>query len=250
LSIYRVRIYTPFFPFPPQPGPSQLIYEQARRYAQGGYDTEIVFWKEPAADASKKLRLPHFKGFDDRIVLTSLSEPGLERVPLLDWDMKVERASFSTSRPGAPETGAGGSLLSPLTPAELYHYPLELDQRERLKPVSLAIYHFSSAYAWLRSQSEAVKKLEPTQIVHFHQVESERELARARTSSWIKRPAHHLNGAKLWRNEKALAAITSELWFAESADLKLYEQRVPEAGVKLAPVEYDPDDPARPLAPA
>ncbi len=248
MSIYRVRIYTPHFPFPPQAGPSQVIYEQARRYASSGYDTELVFWKTPPAEATRRLRSPHPKGFDDRIRLTYLPNPVLERVELLDWEAKVERASFSMSTPPQAQPSATGGmqqamgkLLSPLTPAEVDHYPPELDQRERLKPVSLAIYHSSFAYNWLNHQKEAVKKLETDQIVHVHELESDRVLEKARSAPLLERPGHQLKAAKLWSHEKALAGLVSELWFVSPADFKRYESRVPEAPVKLVPAEFDPD---------
>lgn len=249
MSIYQIRIYTPFFPFPPRSGASHVIYEQARRYSASGIQTELVFWKDSAREVARRLGEPHFKGFDPGLLLTSLLQPDLRRLSPAEWVQKAEWASEPPAeRAETPAPGARsrilrttGSLLSSLSSTELYHYPLELDRRAGLSPASLAIYHYSFAYAWLASQPDAVKKLERAQVVHFHNLESELAALRARSGPWSELPIHQLNAAKLFRHERALAELVPELWFLSPADLNSYARRAPQAPVKLVPPEFDPD---------
>lgn len=247
MSIYRIRIYTPYFPFPPQSGASQVIYEQARRYSASGIQTELVFWKDSAKEVARKLREPHFKGFEPGLLLTSLLQPDLQRLDAEAWIKKAEWTPEPQEGPRIEEdlksrvARAAGSLLGSLSSTELYHYPLELDRRSGLQPVSLAIYHYSFAYAWLASQPESMKKLEPTQVVHFHNLESDLASLRARGGPWGEKPIHQLNSVKLFRHERALAGLVPELWFVSPADLSAYEKRVPDASVKLVPPEFDPE---------
>lgn len=247
MSAYKVRIYTPFFPYPPRSGASQVIYEQARRYAAAGHATELVFWKDSSADVQRKLTEPFFKPFLESISLIPLLEPELQGVPFNRWPKTtppVTPQSPVTESRASRLTRTVGSVASLWASPEVYHYPPALaspSYRSILKPVHLAIYHYSFAYVWLRSQPDSIRGIEPQQVVHLHNLESELARLRARSSSLGEAALHHLNATKLALHEKQLATLASELWFVSPEDLRRFEENTPSVSLKFVPPEFDPD---------
>src|SRR5690348_4124002 len=66
----RVRIYYPFFPYPPSEGSFYVVYDQIRALSLVGFEVEVVCWKDSAADVEKKLKQTYLEPFPEKVVRT------------------------------------------------------------------------------------------------------------------------------------------------------------------------------------
>ncbi len=208
----KVRVYSPYVPYPVTEGAFQVIHDQIRRLLEEGHEVELVVWKSNSDPKGSPVlgRTPGLK------IISLIENQGLRR----------DHRSLRFLR----------SLISRLASPELLYYAPELDFRGRLGQADLGIYHYSFAYAWLKCG-----RTEKHTVVHFHNLESELFEQRA-----ARNPVQLVNARKLWRHERALASLADELWFVSPLDQAHYEERHPGHGaggyakLKFVPPTFDP----------
>lgn len=213
-----VRVYFPYFPYPPSDGAAHVAFNQIRTLAEMGCSVELVCWKETLESFSAKRAQPYLELFPENVSVRVLAG-------------------------GAPESAmkrglrVGASLLISYSSAELFHYPPHL-RPKGLEPVDLGIYHYSFAYPWLR-MSRAAKAngstpQEARQVVVFHNLESDLFEGRAKTgdlklfrkwSSKLEKKIHERNAAKLRAHEGELRELADEIWFISPQDQAQWLQR-------------------------
>lgn len=208
----KIRVYSPFYPFPVSEGAFQVIADQVRYLAEQG-PLELVVWKETKYSLEKKRACAPLP-------------PG---VSLIHWEaVDTERLWGRAKRVFCAI--AGGSAGP-----ELFYYPPNQDRRDELGPVDLAIYHYSFAAAW-NKRGKAV--CERRRAVHLHNIESDLSMLRASKAGIFTRWIHRLNTAALLQSERHLAKFFDELWFLSPKDLEDWPHKKTE-GMKLRPPTYD-----------
>ena len=210
----KVRIYYPFFPFPPTEGSFHVVFDQIRSFSHSGYEVELVCWREKRDQITHKLSRPYPDSFPEGIQTTVLeTEVGPESAT--ERFLRVSRSFFS-------------SLSSP----EILFYPPETNPF-LASPVDLAIYNYGFAYSWLKKENLSEQK----RVVVFHNLESVLSQERilgvgiATPSSWV----HRLNSLKLKRHELKLGGIADELWFVSPEDLKTYKKSGGDGALRYVP---------------
>jgi len=221
----KLRVFTPYFPYPPAEGASHVIHGQALTFAEAGWDVEMVFWKTPPEEARRRVELA--PGSPYRLGGGAPAGDGRGVIRMLPADTEIA--------PEAPIDRASrvaASLLSPLASPEILHYPPRLAPAiERLPPADLSVFHYSFSYAWLKRPRASRRG---RTVVHLHNLES--ELFRARTRETR---LHWFNYVKLRRHEAALATLADELWFLSPMDAALFRRRTTQGKIRLVPPTAD-----------
>lgn len=194
----KIRIYSPYFPFPITEGAFQVIYDQVRCFVAKGHSVELVFWLEGSNSKSRQ-------------------DLGMgARVRVHDFSALCKKAK--KGRAWRVFRSLVGNFASP----ELFYYPPSADQRDSLEEVDLAIYHFSFSYVWLKRARPAREK---RVVVHFHNLEHELFDLRANQFSCMGDPRkwiHRRNRSLLRQHEWELKTLADELWFVSPMDLERY----------------------------
>ncbi len=186
----KIRIYSPYSPFPVQDGASQVIADQVRALHELGHEVELVTWKEEGARPSPA-----------------------EGTTKTAWGTHTHWRSPEASR----LTRVISSLFGPFASPELHYYAPSADRRHELGLADLGIYHYGFSYPWLRGQG---RKAEQRQVVHFHNLEHELFRLRADAeSNPAFRYVHDRNAKILLSHQKELGALVDDLWFLSSPDL-------------------------------
>jgi glycosyltransferase involved in cell wall biosynthesis len=198
----KVRIYYPFFPYPPTEGSFHIAYEQVRAMSELGFQVELVFWKDGPDEMSAKLAQAYLDPFPENVARIIL--PGSKTEQVSDRIIRV-----------------GKSLFSSLSSPEILYYPPNLNPIFK-EPVDLAIYNYGFAYSWLRR----VHGREHRKVVVLHNLESDLFEERALEcqnllTSWI----HFKNAKKLRAHELELSNLADELWFISPEDQIRFERR-------------------------
>ncbi len=210
----KVRIYSPFFPYPVTEGAFQVIYDQVRFFAHRGDEVELVIWKNQ-------------------------SEKELDANPLgLNFPVQIHRFSHSHQN---VYLRVLHSLWSHFASPELYYYPPDCDERAGLGEVDLAIYHYSFSYPWFKKVRLPAEK---KRVVHFHNLEHELSELRSRSfqNKWDPRKwIHQRNARRLNQHERELRLLVDELWFVSPADLEQYGSSHGKALLRLVGPTFDQD---------
>ncbi|MGZ3696796.1 MAG: hypothetical protein ACXWP5_01775, partial [Bdellovibrionota bacterium] len=193
----KIRIYSPFIPYPVTEGAFQVIQDQAKSLLEQGHEVELVSWKDSEAE------------FTRRSSLLRNSNPAFS-------SMRFTR--FGSRQPDRRAIRILKSIASADASPELYYYPPEADQRRSLAPADLGIYHYSFSAAWLRR----ARGPEARRAVHFHNLESELAQARSKEETLAVRWLHLRNFRKLARHERLLLNWAEELWFVSRKDLATF----------------------------
>ena len=221
----KIRIYSPFFPFPITEGAFRVIFDQVISLQALHHEVELITWKNSREDLERRSRLW-----------------------AQTWPLPQVR-HFPETKVRSPFWRVAHSLFSHLTPKnvaspEIFYYPLEVLSRlteATWGPCDWAIYHYSFAHAWLRERHKL--PLETRRAVHFHNLESVlfrlRSKNTPRRTSWI----HLRNAQILARHEKELGSLCSETWFVSPFDLKTFSEASqrkshPKARTRLVPPTY------------
>lgn len=230
----KIRIYSPYFPYPVSEGAFQVIYDQARSLSQH-HDVELICWKTDHA-AIEKILSSQGDEFESRIQWRSLHKSA-----------KRESTVGRASRVAA-------SLVSREPSVAMYYYPAAdcrrlktLAASEGLGVADLGIYHYSYAAEWKRG----LPKLERRSVCYLHNIES--DLFRLRSASEANpmfRYIHARNAQKLARIEGELATLFDELWFIAQADHDDFLQQNGRSvgNFRVVPPSFDPAVFSRALA--
>ncbi len=222
----KIRIYSPFFPFPVTEGAYQVIYDQARTLAEL-HEVEMLVWKSDEADIQKGLLTRDPIPYSNRICQQSFYH-GRSRETPLDRLARVGRA-LATGRP---------------SPA-LFYYPTEDLSRwheivRKTATPDLGIYHYSFASLWRKSMRRPAEK---KTVCYLHNLESDLFSIRARSEkNLLFRMVHSLNARRLWKIERDLPKYFDELWFISEADREDYCRRYSNnsSKFKTVPPTFDP----------
>jgi polysaccharide biosynthesis protein PslH len=205
----KIRVYSPFVPYPVLGGSEQVIFDQVRSLGKQGHQVELISWRGP----------------DFRDVEWPLAD-----VNTVFWrsDSFLDAASLRVVRMIA------GNDASP----EALYYPSRLDRRKQLEHFDLGVYHYGFAYGWLAHRSVRSEKLV---CVHLHNLESQlfRERAQAATNPFT-RLIHTVNATRLREHELLLSELVDEVWFLSPLDLALSGARPANSKTRLVCPSYDP----------
>ncbi len=194
----KVRIYSPFLPYPVSEGAYQVIFEQVLGFAKY-HQVELIIWKETLEQAQRKAGGNLESVFGSRVQVRSFAkqaqvESKLGRLARLEKSFLVKDAS-----PG------------------LFYYPPHLDLRSELGPCDLAIYHYTYAWSWLRQQTKTQEKLK---VLYFHNIESDLFDYRAECEpKWFLKWIHRLNAHKLRIHEQELVQLVDQFWHISPKDM-------------------------------
>ena len=197
-SFMKVRIYSPFLPFPITEGAYRVIYDQVFSLTSLGHEVELVTWKD--SEGSFQTKRAHWARQGNLPVIKRLSLP--------------------------KEPSRWGRVLSSFfveeASPELFYYPrIQAHSLRSLGRCDLAIYHYSFAYHWLKTPNLLPE--ESKRVVHFHNLESDLFVLRSEDSRWPLRWMDLKNAKKLRAHEEQLASLVQELWFLSPVDQKRWE---------------------------
>ncbi len=208
----KVRIYSPFFPYPVTEGAFQVIYDQALGFARY-HDVELVVWKDSPEQIAQK------------------AQAGIEtifgpRLKLVCWGNSLAKKESQAHR----TLRLLKSFLQKDASPCLFYYPPEFDRRSELGEADLAIYHYTFAWSWLsRSPHPPEKK----KVVYLHNIESDLFEYRAKCEpNPILKLVHGLNARKLRHHEVDLANCVDEYWHISQKDLIDTQKRTPHLPVR------------------
>ena len=204
----KIRIYSPFFPFPVTEGAYLVVADQLRYFSQQGHDVELVCWWPNRAS-------------------TTLEVAGSECPPRVRCIL-LGRGTESTWQ---RRWRVARSVCSRFASPELFFYPPALLKKVRaLGSVDLAIYHYTYAHTWLSRPSRL--PAESKRVVHVHNLESAGHADRGGLLDWL----HRWNAGKLRTHEGTLAAEVDELWFLSPLD----GRALGHPNARVIPPTFDP----------
>jgi hypothetical protein len=201
----KVRIYSPFLPYPVTEGAYRVLFDQAFSLLALGHEVELVTWKNSPAEFEERSQLWRAWGEARKKADGTIHCP----VPVFKYlgpqaDHRALRVLSSL----------WGKEASP----ESYYYPPSIQQRlKTLAPCDLAIYHYSFAHLWLKAPQ--FLPLEKRRVVHFHNLESELSILQVKNSGVFSQFIHRKNFEKLKNHETELSRLGHELWFLSPVDL-------------------------------
>jgi glycosyltransferase involved in cell wall biosynthesis len=216
----KIRVYSPYFPFPVTEGSHHVVFEQLRALETARHDVELHCWKDSREALLRKQKALPADSFLRRLRLVHTPRPGLRGA--LD---RVTRIALS--------------LLTGRASPEIYYYPIGLRGPDT-GPVDLAIYNFSFSHAFFKRRP---RPPENRRVVYFHNLESELARERVAGSGLFGRWLHARNARILERHEGELGALADETWFISPEDRDRYLALHPGAGanrVRLVPPGFDP----------
>ena len=126
----KIRIHTPYFPFPPDAGNHITIYSQIAALA-GQHDVEVVSWLDSGQQIAHRKAQPSAVAFRTDAM----------------WWLYGERSHRSCHESKLKRLCL---LLVGQASNEVLYYPQSiLREVQLMAPVDLEIFHHSGAYAWL-----------------------------------------------------------------------------------------------------
>lgn len=219
----KIRIYSPCFPHPITEGMHQIVADQMNTFLAMGFETELVVVLETLDEIENKASKPLAELEARGLRLTSLARALKRRVGFVETAKRGVRVARS--------------LLSGLASPELHYYPPRLARSRVSDDVDLAIYHYSFAYAWLKSGPVRGEK---KRVAYLHNLESELfDLRAAESEKAVERAVHRLNAAKLRAHERELAKHCDELWFLSPVDRRSLLPWAHDKLMRLTPPTYD-----------
>ena len=197
----HVRIFSPFFPYPPSEGAFQVILGQIDQYIRNGDRVELVYWKTPVEAVERALRADWTEKFPSGVEVVALE-------------------TRSTASGFARILRIVTSLFSSYSSPENFYYPhLSADQRMKLprEKADLEIFHASLCLRWL---DYSIGPRAGKRVCHYHNIEAElyRQSARVQTHP-LKKWILMRTSAQLDRNERKVLQKIDEAWFVSRADL-------------------------------
>lgn len=202
-----LRIYSPYFPYPPFEGAYHVIYNQAA-YLADRFDVELVVWRNSLATVEEKIRSAKYFPYKGSIKTVSLTEKDWKETQL----MRLTRVLRSlNSRDPSPA---------------LYYYSSEVNpylQDKSFEQRDLGIYHYSFAGLWQEGHRRSFEK---KRVCMMHNLEADLFDIRGMASKnpvakWL----HAKNSEKLKALEGRLLEYFDELWFLSEVDRIDYEHR-------------------------
>jgi len=233
----KIRIYSPYFPYPSTEGAFQVIGDQARSLLELGHEVEMVVWKDGLHEIQKKLRSMDIIPIPEKLLLRSLAVPATGLKTLEHWRNLSAPLAEKKQRTSQSERflRVGTSLYSDVASPELFYYPT-FEGQNTLPLCDLGIYHYSFSYSWLKSRI----KRETKQVVVFHNIESDLFKLRGDSeTSPSKKWVHRLNENKLKNHEIALGKLADELWMLSPVDLKEMKFRTKTNNLRLVPPTFN-----------
>ena len=247
----KVRIYSPFLPYPVTEGAYRVIFDQAFSLLALGHDVELVTWKNSPGEFKsraglwKTWRKTSGNAWDKSGAKAKAHEKA-------DGETHGRKLQFRYLGPHTDSrtlrilSSCWGNEASP----ESFYYPKAvLNRLKALLPCDLAIYHYSFAHLWLKFPE--LLPLEKRRVVHFHNLESDlsflqlqnlrtlpkvlpkalpKVLPKALPKVWGAALAtvlqcwiHRKNFEKLKIHETELSGLSQELWFLSPVDLAKFQ---------------------------
>ena len=191
-----VRIFSPFFPYPPTEGAFQVVIGQLHEFATQNR-VELIYWKHTELEAAALSQLNSLEPFPENVTtvhLNTRSEHGLTgRL------YRVIRSLFS--RYSSPEA---------------FYYP-EAKPAKFLETAALEIFHYSFCRRYLEAAiGNATKR-----VCYFHNIESKLFKQRAAAErNILKRLILKRTIKQLERNEQLVTKYADESWFISAVDLE------------------------------
>lgn len=222
----KIRIYSPYYPFPVTEGAYQVIYDQVLTLSANA-DVELVTWKESKMSIATKLQG---------------NDPFNGKVKLIHWDDSLLPATKKETTVHRILRTLSSLFSSDSSPG-LFYYPVAQDRRSELESCDLAIYHYAYAWTWLsreKSKSTQIHR-EKKRVIHLHNLESDLfDLRAEREANLLYRSIHRLNAKKLRRQEAQLSQLANELWFVSEPDWGDYQRlfRPQNVQVHIRPPTY------------
>lgn len=214
MSRRRIRIYSPFYPYPVTEGAYQVIFDQAWTLAQR-HEVELVVWKS-ALDQVVKANQGR-DPFQGKVRIHSLSTGTPQRENPLQRGLRV-----------------ANSLLGQDASPALFYYPPIQDKRPSLSPVSLSIYHYSFASTWFRREDPSQRRRDGERVVYLHNLEADLMRYRAETESGgLSARIHRRSADLLDAAELGLGSWADGLWFISTQDAEDYRRRFPQVSVPI-----------------
>ena len=215
----KIRIYSPFLPFPVTEGAYRVIFDQAVSLMSLQHEVELVTWKDSQSSFQSKLHQWSQHG----------SLPLIRRLEFKEQNARWVRVI--------------SSFFSDAASPELFYYPkLQSHSLEDLGSCDLAIYHYSFAEHWLKRPH--LLPQEKKRVVHFHNLESELFELRAQDAPRFVKGIHLRNADRLRNHEDHLVNLVDALWFLSPLDEKKWRSRQKAglsdltAEIKLIPPTY------------
>jgi glycosyltransferase involved in cell wall biosynthesis len=209
----KIRIYSPFVPFPVTEGAYRVIFDQTYSLLALGHQVELVTWKNTP------------KEFERRTHLWKTNHPSFPSS--ICSKLNSEKESISVAAPDFKYLGPSrdfrvlrilSSFFGKEASPERFYYPTEVQSGQKdLGYCDLAIYHYSFSHCWLRFPQTSHE--EKRRVVHFHNLENELSLLQAKNSNSLKKWIHLRNFKKLKQHEEELMLLADELWFLSPVDL-------------------------------
>ena len=219
LTLMKIRIYTPFLPFPPSEGGLQHIFNQIDALAQLGNEIETVCWlNSPLAVKGAIEKNP--AAWNSKVKILCFQEKTLHARTAAEW-AEISPDQLAAKDPvGFSAWDRGLRVVSSLVGTgaspENYYFPIHLDRRADIPQTDLDIFHYSFSYNWLSKRS--IKTARKT-AVYFQNIESDLFGIRAEKENFLPfKLVHQLNQKKLKAHEKAIERFADEIWQVSPKD--------------------------------
>jgi glycosyltransferase involved in cell wall biosynthesis len=214
----RIRVFSPFFPFPPDEGNFLTVYDQIVSLTTH-HSVEVVSWLNTRAEVEQRKKRVSESSFRGDIPW-QLLEPAAGRRPIESKLKRFFSALFNRSS------------------TELFFYPAwAWYQAAELGPADLEVYHHTMAYPWL-TQARPLNGTRRVCMVHDIQSELYDQRAAAASSPLLRWFYRH-NARLLARHEAQLSKLVNELWFVSPADAKKFRSRYPHVKARVTSPTFD-----------
>jgi hypothetical protein len=169
----KIRIYTPFLPFPPSEGGLQHIFNQIEALARLGHEVETVCWLNSPAEVQKAIA-KNPAAWNERVKILCFQETKPVSRTANEWAQVFVGEGTSISPLHFSKWRRSWRVLTSLYSAsaspEDYYFPKHLDRRKELPSVDLEIIHYSFSYNWLAKNA---KNTSQRTAVYFQNIESD-----------------------------------------------------------------------------
>lgn len=202
----KIRVYYPFFPYPPTEGSFYVAFDQVRTLSKLGHRVELICWKNTLEEVEVQRQRNYIEPFPEEVkVIAPQNGPASKETA---WQRLFR---------------VGQSLVSEFSSPEIYYYPVgkELPLEEE---VDVAIYNYGFCFPWLRKNESSLR--EKKRIVVFHNLESELfEDRAAQAKNIVARWIHQKNFQKLLKHELAIPRMVDEIWWISPEDQRGFQKR-------------------------
>ena len=213
----NIRVYSPYFPFPPNEGNFLTVFDQIFSLAER-HSVELVVWLNSAQDVRERQQRSTGVGFPSNVRLRHLAPPvdGWPRI------RKVRRLL--------------GGLILGCASAESFYYPEWVRRQfETLPETQLEIYHHTAAYPAL----QRARRTNVSRVCMVHDLNSELYQQRAGVAWGGRRWFYRYNSELLKRHEAGLRTLADELWFVTPVELNHFRTLPGAAQLRLTPPTFN-----------